>query len=199
MTIPTFERLFVHELALRVLVRSQHGDWTIVLTDNNDVPKIAEALATALEELEKIKVARIYDAAEPHDLVTSIRRAEQSTTVVAVSPEFKEEQWRVVDHLRSWLEGISSVILILPRESVNALARGAPNLVSWVGGDITQVRTYDESEAAAERQHRLAELRRKTGLSDDDVIVRAEQKLLPPDPEFAEWLVFLGRGDLLGR
>jgi hypothetical protein len=199
MTNPIFERVLVHELALRVLVRSQHGDWTIVLADNIGVPKIAESLATALEELGNIEVARIDDAAEPHSLISSIREAGQSITIAAISPRFTEDEWRVVDHLRSWLEGISSVILILPIGSINALARGAPNLVSWVGGDITQVQMGDESEATAERQHRLAELRRKTGLSDHDVIVRAEQGLLPPDPEFAEWLVFLGRGDLLER
>jgi hypothetical protein len=42
-------------------------------------------------------------------------------------------------------------------------------------------------------------LRRWSGLEDLEVIRRAEAGTLSPDPEYAEWLTLLGRGDLLAK
>jgi hypothetical protein len=48
-----------------------------------------------------------------------------------------------------------------------------------------------------ERQRRLADLAAHYKLDNEQVIRLAEARTLPPDPEFVEWLVLLGRGDLL--
>jgi len=36
-------------------------------------------------------------------------------------------------------------------------------------------------------------------MSDAEVLLRAEAGTLEADPVFSEWLVLLGKGDLLGR
>ena len=55
------------------------------------------------------------------------------------------------------------------------------------------------SEFAATVLERLESLRQWSGMTDEEVITRAEQGTLPGDPPYAEWLVLLGRGDLLGK
>lgn len=50
-----------------------------------------------------------------------------------------------------------------------------------------------EIEAALER------LRQHFGLEDNQVIEMASNNQLPSDPCFGEWLILLGRGDLIPR
>lgn len=47
-----------------------------------------------------------------------------------------------------------------------------------------------------ERRQRLEALATHYGMSDEEVIERAESDRLPTDPQLVEWLVLLGRGDL---
>jgi hypothetical protein len=49
-----------------------------------------------------------------------------------------------------------------------------------------------------EIEQRLAALRAWASCGDAEVIQLAETGQLPRDPEYAEWLTLLGRGDLLG-
>jgi hypothetical protein len=72
----------------------------------------------------------------------------------------------------------------------------APNLASWLGGLVFSRQDPGERLAAL-RQQRLASLRAWSSKTDEDVIRDAEAGTLPRDPEYAEWLVLLGRGDLL--
>ncbi len=49
----------------------------------------------------------------------------------------------------------------------------------------------------AERVARVQELEKHYHLSSDSVIESAKVGTLPPSPHFVEWLVLLGRGDLV--
>lgn len=76
------------------------------------------------------------------------------------------------------------------------LMRVAPNLASWLGGLVF---SHEDPDALARAQigPRLDALHAWSGKSDAEVVEEAEQGRLPRDPEYAEWLVLLGRGDLL--
>jgi hypothetical protein len=50
---------------------------------------------------------------------------------------------------------------------------------------------------STERQERLADLESHFQISGSEVIAQAEAGTLPPEPHFVEWLVLLGRGDLV--
>ena len=50
--------------------------------------------------------------------------------------------------------------------------------------------------SAEEITDRLAQLRSNYNLSDAEVIERAANSDLPPEPHFIEWLVLLERSDL---
>jgi hypothetical protein len=81
-------------------------------------------------------------------------------------------------------------------DSFGQLMQAAPNLASWLGALAFQ---YEDPSAweADLRARRLAALRSWAGRSDEDVVRAASQGRLPTDPEYAEWLVLLGRSDLI--
>jgi hypothetical protein len=74
----------------------------------------------------------------------------------------------------------------------------APHVASWLSGSIGRIDPAKEREATdLARERRLRELGEKAGMTNEDVVERAQSGELEPDPEYAEWLVLLGRGDLL--
>ncbi|HEX2686676.1 MAG TPA: hypothetical protein VHN14_08660, partial [Kofleriaceae bacterium] len=68
-------------------------------------------------------------------------------------------------------------------------------LWSWIGARCMK---YDGSEGVMNKEERLRSLRDHFKLSDADVLEMAQRRALPDNVAFAEWLILLGRGDLLG-
>lgn len=110
--------------------------------------------------------------------------------------EFGSEDWASLDLMRSSLAHEGAVVFIVVHEGLSDLMQVAPNLASWLGGNAF---TKDDGTLAIEgaRKHRLATLQSSLKMSNADVVRAAEEGSLPRDPEFAEWLVLLGRGELL--
>ena len=118
--------------------------------------------------------------------------------VVMGLESWSDEQLQSVDIRRSSLSRQGVVILWLTADGIRRLFHNAPNLRSWIGGSQFRAAPDPSQMTAAERQKRLSELAEHFGLTDDQVVKKAEEETLPSDPEFAEWLVLLGRGDLAG-
>ena len=95
------------------------------------------------------------------------------------------------------IERLRPALLVLSRRSASLLTRFAPNLASLLGGDLWIWHADASALSEADKQIRLDRLRAWSGLCDDEVVAQAKQKVLPTEPQFAEWLVLLGRGDLL--
>jgi len=103
-----------------------------------------------------------------------------------------------VDLNRTRLQRSSTTVLVLDPTSIERLENTAPNFASWIGGNIWHLEQAQPLDGALAEQ-RLVALRRWSGLDDLEVIRRAEAGALSPDPEYAEWLTLLGRGDLLAK
>jgi len=88
-------------------------------------------------------------------------------------------------------------VFVTTRPSFDDLMRTAPNLASWLGGQVFTFPSHGETGVAAHRERRLAALRAWASRSDQEILVAARTGTLPPDPEYAEWLVLLGHGELL--
>jgi hypothetical protein len=109
---------------------------------------------------------------------------------------FNEEDWRLLDRRRSELARDGITVLITTSDSFDALMRVAPNLASWLGGSVFSYEDLD-TQAMQQREQRLAALRKWSGKTDDDILREVAEGRLPRDPEYAEWLILLGRGELL--
>lgn len=109
------------------------------------------------------------------------------------------EQWQQFDYARSRFSHDKGGILLLTPNSAKQFQTHAPNFASWIGSRVYDLELGLEILTEAESQQRLEDLQQFTGKTDLEVIRLAETGQLPTDPEYGEWLVLLGRGDLLER
>ena len=103
---------------------------------------------------------------------------------------------RALNYERARLAGRPRGVILTSEAGLQALAAEAPNLWSWVGPRVWHI---DPLAGQLDAEARLSSLRQGTGLTDEEVLRRAEAGTLTPDPVFAEWLVLLGKGELLGH
>jgi hypothetical protein len=186
------------DFAFEVLERPGPNEWFALVVPRDEVQQVADAL--------KEEMLAIGDVAPEH---LHARTADEIREFVPSHPAgvlllsgqdtFGPPEWQKLDGFRSLLERDGASVFILGEEALGELFRHAPNLSSWLGGSVWHLERQDHTLSAQEKHERLEALRRRYGMTDEEVITRAEQGTLPGDPPYAEWLVLLGRGDLLGK
>jgi hypothetical protein len=153
----------------------------------------AETLASLLDE----PVERV-PAATPEDLLRVARQHAKSALVLHGLDALSPEAWRRVDANRSRLERTLPALLVLGEPAAERMRVHAPNLWSWVASAVWRG-VPEEGLGDDQRAQRLGALREHFGFDDDELVRRAEGGALPPEPDIAEWLVLIGRRDLIGR
>lgn len=194
---PDFAESPGHEIARRLEIGGGPA-WLAVL-------KPAEAADAALEALEdELQVylgspMRILDASRLSiaELREELHSPPDDTVVLTGLDDLDEASWTALDINRDGMARQGALLLWLSSEGVLGLCRHAPNLRSFIGGSIFHLGRDAGIMTEEERQRRLAELAAHYKLDNQQVIQLAEARTLPPEPEFVEWLVLLGRGDLL--
>lgn len=185
----------IAEFALRA--GTQPG-WSVLIVDPQQAQVATRSLVDELQDLDDSPVTAIT-AATANEIVEGIQAARAATVVVSGLDAFKASEWHHLDLLRSRLAREGSTILVLSPSSMITFAEAAPNLASWLGNTVWRADLSADTLSTEEVEQRLASLRASTGMSDTEVVTRAGGANLPRDPEFAEWLVLLGRGDLVPR
>jgi hypothetical protein len=183
------------ELALRLCALRGTAAYAAYLVEAPD-------LEAALAELEGELRALTSDAAvvrlSPHSseqLIADL--AATSVEIVVVDARrFSANEWAQIDRRRSSIAHRGVLVFATTPASFDDLMRHAPNLASWLGGEVF---AYPDTEAtvAAHRERRLAALRAWASKTDDEILEAARAGTLSGDPEYAEWLVLLGHGELL--
>jgi hypothetical protein len=157
----------------------------------------------ALTELEESIPIFIDEAVEVIAITPDIEalvHAVQASQVYILLWQFdiwQPEQWQQFDYARSRFSHDKGGVLLLTPNSAVQFQTYAPNFASWIGARVYELQLGLEILTEAESQQRLAALQQFTGKTDVEVIRLAEIGQLPTDPEYGEWLVLLGRGDLL--
>lgn len=188
----------VDELAFRIVESAEPNAWVVAVADR---PSVASSLRTEIERLGGSEdtpllvvtidsVGALFEAVHAHP---------RGTMIVIGAVVFSVDNWRSLDANRTRLMRNDMTVLILDDTSAGRLENLAPNLASWIGGRVW--RLVDDAAAPAlspsEIDQRLTALRAWAGRADAEVIQLAEAGQLPRDPEYAEWLTLLGRGELL--
>lgn len=187
------------EFALRVESRAGRGDWLVLAVPAGTCDDIAANLLAELAAFETTVAVHVTDVENALALAESVRHAARDARVVVSGvDEFSDSEWEHLDLLRSRLARDQAILLLLSPDSVERLFRNAPNVSSWIGGSVWTLDESDDEESAAEKEPRLAELRRWANMTDEQLIELAQEGKLPSGPEYAEWLILIGRGDLLG-
>lgn len=182
---------FAHDVALRC----PGGDWSIFIVRSEEVvgPTAAE-LAAAIERFAGGAKIRVHsDLGGADDLAEYARDVD--VIVVAVT-DWSESRWRALDLQRARIPTDRVLVLVMSDESLRRMVQEAPYVYSLVQAPIRE-RPDEGLLTDDERQDRISSFEDRYGLTSAEIIERAEAGKLPPDPEYGEWLLLLGRGDLL--
>jgi hypothetical protein len=192
------------EFAFRIVEASGANVWYAALVEQGSSSVFAREIVTASNQIEPGSAAEAQV-----DSATSFEEALRAPAcriwVGSGFERFDHDAWSKLGRDRTrlepqWTKGTRSegvVVLVLDVEAYGALQAGAPNLASWIGGSVFEV-AGESGQSPVDRERRLHELRRWADMTDDEVVRAAQTGSLRADPYFAEWLVLLGRGDLLG-
>lgn len=194
---PEFSTEPFFEIARRLEIRGETG-WLVVLAPVTDSTAALDRLQTELQSILQ-KPARVVRL-EPstfEELREALHQPDDDAVILSSGTGLAEEKWRSLDIMRSALERNGPVILWLASGDVADLTDYAPNIRSFVGGSIFLAGPDGSIMTDAERQERLNELSQHFGFTGDEAVRKAQARELPHEPEFVEWLVLLGRGDLL--
>ncbi|MBD2294526.1 ABC transporter permease [Anabaena sphaerica FACHB-251] len=189
--------LSIDEFLQRIGTQPNGNTWSALITSNLDSQQLVDDLQETLSIFAECQVGCFSANSETNTLVETIINATEDYLILWNFEQWDKNNWYEFDCMRSSLMRKRGVVLILSPESAKTMFSYAPNIVSWLGSRVYSFLKDTELLSVKEIQERLAALREWSGLTDSQIIEMAEIGTLPPEPEYAEWLVLLERGDLI--
>lgn len=186
--------LGVEELSFQLFMDRDLSSYWVYLIGQHEADYVIEEIKAELCALDEGALVEALDASPGAESLLRELPARAAGILLVGATGYGEEDWAVLDRQRTSLQRAGSTVFLTTAASFDALMRAAPNLASWLNA-------FEREDARARieerRGQRLEALRSTLGKADDEVIREAEAGRLPRDPEYAEWLTLLGRGDLL--
>jgi hypothetical protein len=183
--------------AFRLANAAEVNGWLALIIDEEQretAHKLAGEIAALTDESPPVVSAPDAVAME-----LAAREHPADVLLLELTQAFGEQAWREADAQRSRLYRQGSTALIMTIVDLARMESLAPNFASWLAGNVWKLHQVPSPIDARMRERRLEALRQWAGLSDEEVVAKAEQRTLPGDPPYAEWLLLLGREDLLVR
>ncbi|MFN9817258.1 MAG: ABC transporter permease [Pseudanabaena sp.] len=174
--------------------------WMVLVVDINDIEAIVADLKDTIEIFSECITGTISGKFGARALINQISEASEEYFLLWELDTWDNNEWKIFDALRSRLDkGNKGGLIVLSELAYGFMIHNAPNFVSWLGARIYYLQKDAEILSDEECDRRLAALQEWTGKTNDEVIALAENRQLPTDPEYGEWLILLNRGDLLER
>lgn len=185
------------EILERIELRGEDAhSWIAIVGPASAVGIFATELESQSDLNTKVRIVDIEGL-----LLSDIRNKLQSPSndhVILIEFEGRSKEfWSGLDINRSALERAGALFFWLTHNALSDLCRYAPNIKSFVGTAIFPFRGPKGALTTEKRKERLSELAEKFRMSDAELIKKAERHQIEPEPEFVEWLLLLGRGDLV--
>ncbi len=195
------DKLFsIDELLQKIGSRPDGNIWMVLVVDINDIESIVTDLQDTIEIFSECNTSNISGESGARDLINQISKASDQYLLLWQLDSWDINEWKIFDALRSRLDkGNKGGLLVTSEQANNLMIHNAPNFVSWLGARIYYLQKDAEILSDEECDRRLAALQEWTSKTNDEVIALAENRQLPTDPEYGEWLILLNRGDLLER
>lgn len=137
------------------------------------------------------------DSDKAAELADRVAASDAPVRILSGLGRLSAKDWAALNFLRSRLLGDHGLVFLLDRPSLLLLQKQAPDLDNLLTASSWQLDRQGHALSEKARQERLEALRTWSGLTDEQVVQKAEQGDLPADPEYAEWLVLMGKGELL--
>ncbi|SPE37364.1 hypothetical protein SBA6_70006 [Candidatus Sulfopaludibacter sp. SbA6] len=130
-------------------------------------------------------------------LLDQLRTGGDAVVLMAGFDRWGDSQFVALDVNRSRLDTGAFLIFHVDLKTAGRFLDHAPNIRSFLGPNIFAPVPDTSSMGPREISDRLNQLRTHYGMSDAEVIDRAAKNDLPAEPDFIEWLVLLGRSELV--
>lgn len=184
------------EFVRRILERNGPGNWFVLVAPPADAQQLMEQVVGGITDEVSDEIVKLYMPASADEVAAAVMRA--AIAVVAGLEGWSLTEWARFDVLRSLLaEKAQKVALILSEEGAGRLFTQAPHFARFFTGSAWQAELDAGSMSDSERLARINALERSTGMSTEEMLRRAENRALPAEPEFAEWIALVGRSELL--
>jgi hypothetical protein len=183
------------EFVRRAIERTGQNSWLALLVPDGRLASVVEQVAAGIAAEAEIDVFRVDAPKDAEALARAGRRA--GVVVASLGDAWPPEEWSRLDALRSRLQREHRTVLVLSESAATRIFREAPHFARNFTGSVWDLASEPDEMSGAERLDRVASLERWAKLSTPEMLTRAETRTLPPDPEYAEWLVLVGRSDLL--
>lgn len=195
------DKLFsIDELLQKIGSRPDGNIWMVLVVDINDIESIVTDLKDTIEVFSECITGTISGESGARSLINQISEASEEYFLLWKLDNWDSNEWKIFDALRSRLDkGNKGGLIVLSEQANYLILHNAPNFVSWLGARIYYLQKDAEILSDEECDHRLAALQEWAGKTNDEVMALAENRQLPTDPEYGEWLILLNRGDLLER
>jgi len=187
------------ELLQRIGSQPDSNIWMVLIVEFDDRQATIEDLQDTVD-IFKCETITIYGKSGARALVKQINEASQKYFLLGELETWDDNEWKIFDALRSQLDhNTKGGLIVLSEQSAYLMVNNAPNFFSWVSSRIYYLDKDAEILTVEECDERIDALQEYLGKTNEEVITLAENRQLPTDPEYAEWLILLNRGDLLER
>jgi hypothetical protein len=188
-------RLSTFQLAARLETDPGQAWMAAITLDVDTAQRLGRELA---EELEAFGHAT--EVIEPTAAAEVVAALMGDKHCVILADALDAAAWGALDRARSRLEhgGTERLVFVMSEAARVRAATHAPNVWSFLASAVYALGD-DEPMSVDEREARLVALREAYGLTDEQVVEKFQHGTAPASPDVAEWLVLIGRGDLLER
>jgi hypothetical protein len=165
-------------------------------------PSFEAGLSNELRDELDVQTGKSLGTLDVHDLTAAdlVEQLPAKQDPVILTHGFEawhDDQFASLDVNRSRLETGAFLIFTVDPQTAARFLNHAPNIRSFLGANIFAIGRDPSFMTPEEIEDRLNQLRNHYGLSDATVIERAANGDLPPEPHFVEWLLLLGRSELV--
>jgi hypothetical protein len=192
-----FKEFSGFQILERIELRGEDAhSWIAVVGAASD----ATSFATELESQSELNAAvRIVDIEGllPADIREKLQSPSNDHVILIGFEGRTQEFWASIDINRSGFERTGGLFFWLTSNALSDLCRYAPNIKSYIGTAIFLFSGVKGALTSERRKERIEEFEEKFGMSNAQLIKKAEEHQIEPEPEFVEWLLLLGRGDLV--
>jgi hypothetical protein len=194
-----FKELSGFELLERIELRGEGAhSWIAIIA--SPTPDVIEIFATEFQsQSDKRTHVRIVpiEGLLPSDIRDKVQTPGNDAVILLGFEGRSKEFWAALDINRSALERAGALFFWLSSSALSDLCRYAPNIKSYIGTAIFPFVGTKGALSTDARKERLGELAEKFKMTDSQLIEKAERRKIEQEPEFVEWLLLLGRADLV--
>jgi hypothetical protein len=184
--------------SLRVRTQSKSNAWSIFVLETGVASDKIEDFKEEIEIISSRSVSIFMANEGVEALLKELDDSISDYYLIWNFDSWDVDQWQMFDMLRSHLDrGTFGGVLILSKQAVELMFDYAPNFTSWAGGRVYALQESSSYLTEEEIEGRLTGFRIEYNYSDEQLIDLASKKDLSLNPDLGEWLVLLGREDLI--